>query len=127
MAAYPWVLDPAKEPPTYGRESFLEIECGRARALCAGEVRGREERARYVKKMKQAAGKTPLLAIVIPDEFQVEDPLFAEVAARLGGSLDRDAPQKIIAELLERLAIPYVDLLPLLRAVPPGAHGADEK
>jgi hypothetical protein len=40
-----------------------------------------------------------------------------------GERLERDLPQRVLAEWLSEQGIPYLDLLPILRAVPPLPDG----
>ena len=61
--------------------------------------------------------------MLIPDEFQVEDGLWDEVVASVGSRLDRDQPQDRIRAFLRQEGLPSLDLLPILRAVPPLADG----
>lgn len=126
LAQSPWFANPFKEPPTFRRTEFLRIERERAVAVC-GE--GSDVEARYsglwveISKMKAAAGRIPLLFMLIPDEFQVEDGLWDEVVASVGSRLDRDQPQDRIRAFLRQEGLPSLDLLPILRAVPPLADG----
>jgi hypothetical protein len=126
VAQFPWFADPSKEPPTFQRAEFLRIERERAVAVCAG---GSDVEARYaglwteISKMKAAAGKIPILFMLIPDEFQVEDGLWAEVIAGTDRRLDRDQPQERITAFLRQEGLPSLDLLPALRAIPPQADG----
>ena len=62
--------------------------------------------------------------MLIPEEFQVEDDVWALVAAGAdGGTLDRDLPQRLLGQWLAKQDIPCLDLLPALRAVAPMADG----
>jgi hypothetical protein len=123
----PWFADWAKEPPSIERGAFLQLESERALAVC---TTGGDVESHYaglfteLALMKAAAGRTPLVFMLIPDEFQVEDGLFAEILARTDRPLDRDEPQHRIGAWLEHEGVPYLDLLPIFRAVPPLADGA---
>ena len=61
--------------------------------------------------------------MLIPDEFQVEDALWEQIVARAGVTLERDRPQRLVAGFLEERGVPFLDLLPVLRAVPPLSDG----
>jgi hypothetical protein len=62
--------------------------------------------------------------MVIPDEFQVEDAVWEVARAGVDGErLDRDLPQRVLVAWLAEQDIPFLDLLPALRAVPPMADG----
>lgn len=122
LEKFPWLEDPTREPPSYSEEEFLQIECANASAILGKEAREYRDSLGYVERMKDAAGAAPLLVVLIPDEFQVEDALWDEVAARLGNP-DRDSPQRVLGEWLREKGIAYLDLLPDLRAVSPLADG----
>ncbi|HEX6885841.1 MAG TPA: hypothetical protein VF530_20875, partial [Planctomycetota bacterium] len=121
--AFPWVLDPALEEPTYSEETFLWIETTRALDLCAGVPPALELLRRSLRAAQRAAGDVPLCVLLIPDEFQVEDELWERVQRAAGRALDRDAPQRLVTAWLAEQGIPCLDLLPVLRAVPPGPDG----
>lgn len=121
--AFPWVRDPALEEPTYPAEAFLHIETTRALDLCAGVPPSFELFCRSLLDARRAAGDTPLRVLLIPDEFQVEDGLWERVRAHAGRELDRDAPQRLVGAWLAEQGIACLDLLPVLRAVPPGPDG----
>jgi hypothetical protein len=68
--------------------------------------------------------------MLIPDEFQVDDELWGAVRAQLvktargsATAWDRDRPQRILVKSLTDRGIPYLDLLPVLRSVPPLSDG----
>jgi hypothetical protein len=122
-AACPWVLDPAQEMPSFSRETFLDIEIRQASYVCApGIAEAVRDLGEILLAMRRAAAGTPLVVLLLPDEFQVEDALWQEVTARTG-PLDRDRPQRLLREWLEQHDFAHLDVLPLLRAVPPLADG----
>jgi len=119
----PWLLDPALEPPTFSPEAFRETERGRALAICGPDA-SYDALRRDLLRLRDAAGATPLAVMLIPDEFQVEDELWNELVEASGAvPLERDRPQRVLVPFLEQHAIPVLDLLPSLRAVPPLADG----
>jgi hypothetical protein len=67
---------------------------------------------------RAAAGPVPFAVLLIPDEFQVEDDLWHQIEQRAGRTLQRDLPQKLLGVWLAEQGIDYLDLLPVLRAVP---------
>ncbi len=105
-------------------EAFLELETRHAREICGG---GDEPYYRrfweILDEMRAAAPPHKLAVLLIPDELQVEDPLWREVSARAGVPLDRDRAQRLLAATLQKKGIPYLDLLPILRAEPVGTDG----
>lgn len=120
--SFPWVADPSLEEPVFSERAFLELERHRARTACAPDPRDLEELFATLEDMRDAAGAR-LAVLLIPDEFQVEDALWAEVGFQSGVELERDAPQRRIGAWLAERGVPCLDLLPRLRAVPVGPDG----
>ena len=92
-------------------------------AVVAGDGIGPEvvrEGLRVLERMQRECEERPFGVLLIPDEFQVEDGLWAELALP---SLRRERPQQLLLRERERLGIPALDLLPVLRGVPPLADG----
>lgn len=121
--AFPWIADPALEQPTLGEETFLRLETQRALAVCAGRPAGLDLACRSLLEARRAAGDVPLLVVLVPDEFQVEDDLWEQVSGRAARPLERDRPQSLLTAWLDEQRIPHLDLLPALRAVPPLEDG----
>ena len=71
-------------------------------------------------EIRKAAAETPVLIMLIPDQFQVDDQLWQALGMQ---DRDRDQPQKRIIAWLQAEGIPYLDLLEVLRAVPVMADG----
>lgn len=120
----PWLADPSREPPSMSHEAYLTLE---TRHMI--EVAGGGDDASYrrlweiLDDIRRAVAPRPLALLVIPDEAQVEDPLWAEVTARAARPLERDRAQRLLAATLDEKKIPYLDLLPILRAEPVTADG----
>lgn len=124
LRAFPWLSDPAAERPSMSHEAFLELETRHAREICGGGDEAYYRRFwEILDQMRAAAAPRKLAVLVIPDELQVEEPLWREVTARAGEPLDRDRAQRLLAATLEKKGIPYLDLLPILRAQPVGPDG----
>lgn len=124
LERWPWVARPLAEPPAFSKESFLATECFRARDICALTAPHHfGDFFACLAEIKAAAGATPVVFVLIPDEFQVEEALWHEVAAAAGAPLDRDLPQRVIGAWLAARGLACLDLLPVLRAVPPLADG----
>ena len=117
---FPWLEDPLQEPPSHTREAFLEIETRYART--AGQRADLRGVRHYMDAIRTAAGRTPVVVLLIPTEAQVEDVLWAEVVAR-AGALDRDAPQQRVMELLSSRGFTALNLAPVLRGVAPLEDG----
>jgi hypothetical protein len=73
--------------------------------------------------MKRIAKEVPLAFVLIPDEFQVEDDVWDEVVRRSDRPLDRDTAQRVLDRVLREAGWGVLDLLPILRAVPPMEDG----
>lgn len=117
----PWLEDPALEAPTMSASAFLEVELRRARFVCAGDDDAAWSRCfAALDALIAAASGVPIAFVVIPDEFQVEDALWASVAA---SGYERDRPQRILGEGLRARGIAMLDLLPAFLAVPPLPDG----
>lgn len=122
--SHPWLFDPALEEPTFSREAFLDMEDDRVLGNCGADLRRYPSLFDDLRAMKALCGATPLKVLLIPDEFQVEDGLWNELTSRHPGlPLDRDQPQRLIIAWLAAEGIPVLDLLPILRDVPPLADG----
>ncbi|HEY1587907.1 MAG TPA: hypothetical protein VGH63_19540, partial [Polyangia bacterium] len=124
LATMPWLTDPSREQPSMSHDAFLELETRHAREICGG---GDEPYYRrfweILDEMRAAAAPHKLAVLLIPDELQVEDPLWRDVSARAGVPLDRDRAQRLLATTLRQKGVPYLDLLPILRAEPAGSDG----
>ncbi|HEY2748887.1 MAG TPA: hypothetical protein VGL86_29905, partial [Polyangia bacterium] len=124
VRAFPWLTDPSREPPSMSQDAYLALETRHGVEICGG---GDEPYYRrfweILDEMRAAAAPRTLAVLVIPDELQVEDPLWAQVSARAGMPLDRDRAQRILAARFAEKGIPYLDLLPILRAEPVASDG----
>ena len=124
LQAFPWLSDPLRERPSMSHEAFLELETRHAREICGGGDEPYYKRFwEILDDMRAAAAPHTLAVLLIPDELQVEDPLWRDVTAGAGVPLDRDRAQRIHAARLKEKGIPYLDLLPILRAQPAGPDG----
>ncbi|MDP6539638.1 MAG: hypothetical protein QF903_01745 [Planctomycetota bacterium] len=124
----PWLANPLLEEPSLSEEIFLEVETAVAVAMCERQD-GLAWSLRHVEflkslvRLERAAGDVPLAFVLIPDEFQVEDDLFALVQQRSGLELDRDLPQRETKSWAEGHGRAMLDLLPSLRAIEPLPDG----
>lgn len=120
----PWLDDPLLEPPRFSEAKFSEIELLRARYIAVADAQEFAFPLEDLGRIRDASRGTRLLFMLIPDEFQVEDPLWNEILSNLSGHIpDRDRPQRFVTDWLRANGIPFLDLLPVLRAVPPLADG----
>jgi len=120
----PHLVDPLLERASYSPERFMQLEVQRAQLL------GRPSEAEYARlgrqldDLRSAAGDVPLALVVIPDEFQVDDVLWAGVLAGVGDEpLERERFQAFVRDWGAARGVPVCDLLPDLRAVPPWSDG----
>lgn len=120
----PWLSDPSREPPAVSARRFAEVEADRAEYLVKAPEAAWTKLFSFLERMQRAAGPVPVACLLIPDEFQVEDRLWGEVRKDRGlADADRDLPQRRLAEWCSSRRMPYLDLLPALRAVPPVQDG----
>jgi hypothetical protein len=123
MARHAWLADPLVETPTFTRELFLDVETEHAKAITGPDDEVYSRFFREIEDLERTAGKVPLVFVLIPDEFQVEDSLWEEVTRKAGQPLDRDRPQRKVVEWLQARGRPVLDLLPILRSVEPLKDG----
>lgn len=121
---FPWVVDPGLESPTFSERTFQEVETVRARQVCTDSAGSYPCVVDSLLDIQKAAGRTAILVMLIPDEFQVEDTVWQSVLSSApDATLERDRPQRILLPWFERNGIPCLDLLPVLRQTPPLADG----
>jgi hypothetical protein len=98
---------------------FRSIERDRARQICTpgADVLRCGDR---LLEIAAAARGLPVVFVLIPDEFQVEDGLWQQVGA---ASLDRDQAQRELVAWCAENGLRCIDLLPSLRAAVPWTDG----
>ena len=116
----PWLINPLLEKPWMKKEAFLELEKERAINSCQIGHKSYEWLRPLLQEIKDLAGDIPVFALVIPDEFQVEDQLWDQIVPRIPDWIHyrRFYPQERIHAELKHLGIPYVDCLKALRNGP---------
>ncbi|HZS37325.1 MAG TPA: hypothetical protein VFF06_10875 [Polyangia bacterium] len=120
----PWLADPANEEPSFSTDAYLQIESERVALNCEDHPEVTAAFFAELERLRAAAGDVPLAFLIIPDEFQVEDSLWATVLANHPSkTAERDRPQRLIDAWLDARKIPYLDLLPLFRAAPAWSDG----
>ena len=124
-ALYPWLRDPSLERASFSRDRYLKIQAKRASAVCDPKHSKFEALFQALEDLSRAAGDTPIVFQLIPDEFQLDEDLWREVVGRShrGNEFVRDLPQQKIGQWLEERSIPY--LLPHLAANCSDHHGRD--
>lgn len=123
---YPWLVDPSLEVATFSPEAYADAEYTRIVAACNPDDLAAYHRLfEILAQIRERAHPIPIAAMLIPDEFQVEDSVWeTALAGRSDGRrFERDQPQRLIGEWLERQGVPCLDLLPICRAVEPLADG----
>jgi hypothetical protein len=123
LASFPWLADPLLEQPTFSEQAFRRIEGERAEAIARADRPAEYTLYPWLDALAGAAGAVPLVFLLIPDEFQVEDLVWEDVLADARVALDRERPQRELGEFFARRGLRWVDLLPELRAVQPLADG----
>lgn len=125
VKAMPALADPLREEPTFSRENYMARQFSRIAAACNADRRGYARLFATLTELRRRCGGTPLQVLLIPDEFQVEDGNWRDALAERGDPADyeRDLPQRLIGAWLHEEGIPFLDLLPILRGVPPLADG----
>ena len=122
--AYPWLADPLLEKPLFSREVYLDIESKSAASISS--QRGSLFFGRFVNTLatlEAGAGDTPLAFMLIPAAFQVEDSIWADIVQESDQPLDRDLAHRVVLRWLRCRGTPVLDLLPVLKAVPPMEDG----
>lgn len=105
--------------PTFSAAAFDAIERRRL-PVCTPAGRDKMVDARYAElesvlvEMVTVTSNRLFIA-VIPDEFQVNDELWAHLTGAVEGTYDRVRPQREVAGMCDRLGIAHLDLLPVLR------------
>ena len=120
---YPWLTDPSQEQPSLGKDMFLELESRNAFTGAADLPGLYTPFFAVLQDIEDAAGDVPLVFLIIPDEYQVEDELWKAVVAKNDVPLERDRPQRKIREWARNANRDVVDLLPLFREVEPLRDG----
>lgn len=122
----PWLTDPTVEKPLLSEEIYLRVESKRARLIHhADGFRGYELLFACLSRIREVLGPIPMAVQLIPDHFQVDEQLWSDVSERLAGyDLDRDLPQRRLRAWLTDQDIPFLDLLPVLRAQPLDPDGS---
>jgi len=107
--------------PSMSKERFMEIESSRLAICEKSKLRKFNKLFEIVKKIILEIHRgviqtgSDFLLVLIPDEFQVNDPLFSRIVEFKGGSrndYDIDRPQRMLANFCMSKNIKYVDLLP---------------
>ncbi len=113
----PWLFDRALEVPPYTADEHFEIERARTLLTCVPAGPDWPNFFGCLEALLAAAGTTPVMVLLLPDEFQVDDELWARIEGASGGQVfERDLPQRRISEFLRSRGVPCLDVLPDLRA-----------
>ena len=113
------VVDTSKEKPYFLRDTFIRIERMRFEVCDSNNFyieRGFEGVFSGLRFFQDTLSDN-LLVILMPDEFQVNDDLYAELLTINPNfsSYKRDYPQQRLIEFCKERGIRYLDLLPILR------------
>lgn len=121
--ALPWVADTLAEQATFRIPYYQHLKLEIARDLSTQTADEYQQRFAVLREIADACGSTPVLFLVIPDEMQVDDALWEEIAALSDVPLERHRAQDLLLEWLSREGLPYIDPLPDLRAEAPLSDG----
>ncbi|MFH1136407.1 MAG: hypothetical protein V1816_10035 [Pseudomonadota bacterium] len=120
------VLDPSRETPTFTEEKYLDLECERMSFLKKDSPTMAGVYAAFFSGLKLFSSTlgNQLLVVIIPDEYQVNDGLFAKCLTKLGApeKYRRDYPQERIVAFCRENGIQCLDLLPALREAEQGGR-----
>ncbi|MEM6797065.1 MAG: hypothetical protein AAF725_24035, partial [Acidobacteriota bacterium] len=105
-----WLDDPSLERPTFSSETFDQIETFRLRAVNDLSDFELHRRFAYLREIAEAAGETPIVFMLIPDEYQVEEEVWARISS--GGDFLRDRAHRELVKWLDREGLDHLDLLP---------------
>lgn len=122
-AQMPWLEDPLLEPESMSPAAYASLELRRALDICRGRPAGLDLAIRELQSLRRACAETFFAVVLVPDEFQVEEVLWDSITAQVDAPLERDLPQRLLARWLGEQGIPFLDLLPVLRAQPALADG----
>lgn len=115
-------IDPGDRSP-FDEGAYLRLESDRMQ-ICRTGSRWAQRSIRntlgVLDELHEEIGER-LRIVIIPDEYQVNDGLWDAIATGVEG-LDRELPQRVLAEHFEARGLPYLDLLPALREAEPGGH-----
>ena len=126
MAKYPWLADPMKETPPFAGAAYFEMKMLMLRMVCRSDAKGIYEGIfEVLAEMKRISGTKPLLVVLLPDEFQVEENMLRAHfnTSEDGGKFSLDQPQRLLSKWLGTMGIDSLDLLPHFRAVAPLEDG----
>lgn len=121
---FPWLADYRLEVDGHSEEAFIAIETDRLTANCRTHAAAPEAIFDALERIHREAGDTRITVLALPDELQVDDVLYETVTHRLKHeAFERDRPQRQLAEFCAARGIPFLDVLPALRAATPEADG----
>ncbi|MEE2886425.1 MAG: hypothetical protein VX951_03230 [Planctomycetota bacterium] len=124
LAAFPSVKDHRREKATLSKEQYLKITRHLIESSCPPHPDRLKPMLEHLATMRQLCRDIPFGVMLIPAEYQVEDALWKTATSQLtGGPYQKDAAQAKVSQWLEAEGIPYLDLLPILRAVEPFPDG----
>jgi hypothetical protein len=118
LAAADWLHDPSREPGTFTPEAFLQLEQERAAVACGEEAERWNAMVIELRAMRDLCMGRPFGFVLVPDEFMIEDGLWQQVCLDIPDALRWRLRDRLVA-FCRHEKIPCLDLVPVLRAVPP--------
>ena len=124
LEAMPWIEDWRLEQPTFSEQAHADVEWRNALQGCRDDARVYAALFAALERILEACGTTPCAFLILPAEFQVEDPNWERILRRSPeAALERDLPQRKLRAFLEQRGVAYVDLLARFRSAPLEADG----
>ena len=121
-----YVDDASLEPPTFSVDGFMEIERYRAEVCHVGREETEQNYSAFFRVLADFDEKLGerLIVLLIPDEFQVNDALWAQILADKAHPerYVRNLPQQRVAEFAQVHGLTVVDALPALRQAEAGGR-----
>ena len=121
--AFPWVADPFLEESNSSHEGLVRNETASATHAWTEEPASYAQLFGFFEAVREACGDIPVVIVLIPNRFQVEDDLYREIRERVPAVADRELPQRRIVAWLEERGFTTIDLLPRLRELEPLRDG----
>ena len=104
--------------PAFSKEDYLKLESARLKTCFRPGSTAMYAAALHYLQQIFALASNKIMLFVIPDEFQVNDSLYAQLLRGnpLRHLYERDSPNHILQDYCKQYEVPYVDPLPALRA-----------
>ena len=104
--------------PAFSEEDYLKLESARLKTCFRPVSSAMYAAALHYLQQIFSLASNKIMLFVIPDEFQVNDSLYAQLLRGnpLRHLYERDRPNRVLQDYCKQYEVPYVDPLPALRA-----------